>query len=313
MFDFAKFDARKVLCVGDLMLHEVVYGRTRSTTSTPSLVAHKWEVSVAGSAGVAKWVAALGAQSSIVAPVGDDQGACSVRELLGRDGISLRLVRDTERSTVRTIRYVTDQAPPILTVEREGRNPVRGQIEESLLARIIGEVLDADVIVLSDHDCGALTDRLIRDTIAAARQQGIPTLVVSSQADFSKYAGATILAPGFAHLCASIGSVPANADELEIVSLQVLERASIEALLVVQPGFGMSFIPRATTATHLGGFGIADAEFRCGDAGIAALALALACGLPWEQAMEACYAAASSALENGSILLDALRDGTTIA
>jgi D-beta-D-heptose 7-phosphate kinase / D-beta-D-heptose 1-phosphate adenosyltransferase len=316
MIDFTKFEARKVLCVGDLLVHEIVYGRPRSTASTPSIVAQRSELSLDGVAGVAKAVAALGSRCSIVAPVGDDQGASSVRHQLGAlEMISLGLMKDPKRSTVRTTCYLAELVPaPMFTVEQGDIEPVRGQVEEGLLARILGEVLEADVVVLSDHSCGALTDRLTRDTIAAARQQGIPTLVASSCADFSRYAGATILAPGFAHFCASTARVPASTDELESVALQVLERTSIEALLVVQPEHGMSFIPRATSATHLGISGMSGAEHRCNDAGIAALALALACGCPWEEAMEVCHAAAAvRASEPEGLSREGLNAGTGAA
>lgn len=300
MIDLAKFAtsvaAMTVLCVGDVTVDETVFGPVHGVALCPVMTARYTEISAGGVAAVARQVMAFGARAGLVAPVGDDRGADAVRQNLAEQQLSLNLVVDPSRPTTRTMRFVSE-APSslLLQTQWESRAPVMGQTEERLIARVIGKILESDIVVLVDHDKGALSDRVVRDTIAAARQQGIPTIVASMRADFARYAGATILAPSFNHLCAAAGCVPSDFSDLEAVSRRLLERSALEALLVLQPGRGMSFVPRATPATHLPGSGFETVDARCPDAGVAALALALTCGFTWEEAMAACHCAAGAA------------------
>lgn len=280
----------KVLCVGDVQIEEVVYGLLRSSAvEYPVLNAARSEVFVGGAAAVARQVAALGVRCSLVGLVGDDRGADVICNELGPT-ISLGLVRDPTRTTPWTVRFMSDpSSAPLLESVWEGRSPAAHHIEDRLIARVIGEALDADLIVLADNDSDGLSERLIHDTVAAARQQGIPTIVTSTTSDFGRYAGATILAPRFDSLCSVGGQVPKDLTDLETISLRVLEGASVEALLVVDPRRGLSFIPRASAPTHLTHW-VASSR-GCSDAGIAAFAVALACGLSWKEAMVACQQA----------------------
>jgi D-beta-D-heptose 7-phosphate kinase / D-beta-D-heptose 1-phosphate adenosyltransferase len=317
MINFDKFaaiaSAITVLSVGDIVVDEFAYGEIRSRFGPPVLVTQAARVTLGGAAGIALASAAFGARCSVVAAVGDDCRAELLRQPIKSDRISFGLLNDPDRSTLRRTRFVGDHAAsPLLCAEWDRGEPVHAQIEEGLLARILGEVLVSDIVVLSDYCGGAMSDRLVKDTIAAARQQGIPTLVISTHSDFSRYAGATILAPEFEGFCAVNGREPGSVEELERDALRLLERSSLEALLVLRPGQGLSFIPRATAATHLDDPELGGGDRRCNDAGIAALALALASGHSWVEAMAVCYAAAISPGSEGSGLLEELRAAFTL-
>src|SRR5215470_12356438 len=80
MFDFDKhltdLSKQTVLCVGDLMLDEFVYGEvSRISPEAPALViaARRSETMIGGAGNVARNVASLGARCIFVGVIGDDE------------------------------------------------------------------------------------------------------------------------------------------------------------------------------------------------------------------------------------------------
>jgi D-beta-D-heptose 7-phosphate kinase / D-beta-D-heptose 1-phosphate adenosyltransferase len=82
MFDFEKLlaliSAETVLCVGDLMFDEFVYGeveRISPEASAPVLAVSRSELVIGGAGNVARNIAALGARCIFVGVVGADMPA----------------------------------------------------------------------------------------------------------------------------------------------------------------------------------------------------------------------------------------------
>src|ERR1700721_3359579 len=79
MFDFEealkRVEEQTILCVGDLMLDDFVYGevtRISPEAPTPVLAVRHSEIEVGGAGNVARNIAALGAQCIFVALIGTD-------------------------------------------------------------------------------------------------------------------------------------------------------------------------------------------------------------------------------------------------
>src|ERR1700675_5061391 len=116
MFDFE--DALKliskqtVLCVGDLMLDDFVYGdvvRISPEAPAPVLAVTKSELMIGGAGNVARNVAGLGARCIFVGVVGDDDAARTLTAKLGNEpAIESHLVVDPARPTTRKIRFVSE-------------------------------------------------------------------------------------------------------------------------------------------------------------------------------------------------------------
>ena len=105
MFDFEAalrlMSAQTVLCVGDLMLDEFVYGeveRISPEAPAPVLAVARSELVVGGAGNVARNVAALGARCIFVAVVGnDDAGQTLAGKLRSEPAIEAHLVVDPAR------------------------------------------------------------------------------------------------------------------------------------------------------------------------------------------------------------------------
>src|SRR6185437_16107175 len=109
MFDFDALSnalpRQTVLCVGDLMLDEFVYGdisRISPEAPAPVIAVQRSESAVGGAGNVARNIAALGARCIFVGLVGVDAAADVLRAALSRESlIEPVLVSDPTRPTTR--------------------------------------------------------------------------------------------------------------------------------------------------------------------------------------------------------------------
>src|SRR5215475_7446018 len=92
MFDFehrlSELASQTVLCIGDLMLDDFVYGevaRISPEAPAPVIAVGRQEVVIGGAGNVARNIAALGARCLFVGVVGDDDGARAVRAALAAE------------------------------------------------------------------------------------------------------------------------------------------------------------------------------------------------------------------------------------
>src|SRR6478735_3155860 len=100
MFDFDALShamvSRTVLCVGDLMLDEFVYGevsRISPEAPAPVIAVRRSETNIGGAGNVARNIAALGARCIFVGLVGDDEAGGKLKALLAQErGIESVLV-----------------------------------------------------------------------------------------------------------------------------------------------------------------------------------------------------------------------------
>src|SRR5947209_8935678 len=98
-----------ILCVGDLMLDDFVYGevgRISPEAPAPVLAVNRNEVAIGGAGNVARNIASLGARCIFVGLVGDDDAGVNLKASLSReDMIESILICDSERPTTRKVRF----------------------------------------------------------------------------------------------------------------------------------------------------------------------------------------------------------------
>ena len=117
MFDFDALShaiaGRTVLCVGDLMLDEFVYGevsRISPEAPAPVIAVQRSETNVGGAGNVAINVAALGARCIFVGLIGEDEAGKTLKAALAQESlIENVLVSDSTRPTTRKVRFVSSR------------------------------------------------------------------------------------------------------------------------------------------------------------------------------------------------------------
>ena len=116
MFDFEEalrlVPKQTVLCVGDVMLDDFVYGevtRISPEAPTPVLAVKHNTIEIGGAGNVARNIAALGATCIFVGLVGEDEAGLTLRKALAKLGAVVpELVIDKTRPTTRKVRFVSE-------------------------------------------------------------------------------------------------------------------------------------------------------------------------------------------------------------
>src|SRR6267154_1264331 len=94
MFDFDALAhaivGKTVLCVGDLMLDEFVYGevsRISPEAPAPVIAVKRSEINVGGAGNVARNIASLGARCIFVGLIGEDDAGKTLQAALAQEGL----------------------------------------------------------------------------------------------------------------------------------------------------------------------------------------------------------------------------------
>src|SRR3979411_134236 len=94
MFDFDALShamsGQTVLCVGDLMLDEFVYGevsRISPEAPAPVIAVQRAETNIGGAGNVARNIASLGARCIFVGLIGEDEAGAELRAQLSRGSL----------------------------------------------------------------------------------------------------------------------------------------------------------------------------------------------------------------------------------
>src|SRR6185436_11466179 len=143
MFDFEKrlpeIGRQTILCVGDLMLDDFVYGevsRISPEAPAPVIRVSREDVIVGGAGNVARNVVSLGAKCLFVGVVGDDVTGEILQSELNRNktGIVSHLVVDASRPTTRKLRFVSEHfSTHLLRADWEQARPVDDRTEAALI------------------------------------------------------------------------------------------------------------------------------------------------------------------------------------
>lgn len=307
---------RTVLCIGDIMLDEFVYGevsRISPEAPTPVIVAQRSEIHIGGAGNVARNIASLGARCIFVGLVGEDDAGTRLKAALAdHAGIESALVCDPSRPTTRKVRFVSEHfSTHMLRADWEQAQPASDEVETRLIEAILPQIARADIVLLSDYAKGVLTARVIRHTIDAARKLGKPVIVDPKSLNWAIYRGATMLTPNRKEFSEATRSRADTLQGIVDASEDVMRLADCEAILVTQGEHGMTLVPRKGEAVHVPAFPVKVRDVSgAGDTVAAALAVSIAAGADWDTALRMASAAAAVAVGKqgtASVSADELR------
>ncbi|WJR76308.1 D-glycero-beta-D-manno-heptose-7-phosphate kinase [Bradyrhizobium sp. NP1] len=306
MFDFDALShamtSQTVLCVGDLMLDEFVYGevvRISPEAPAPVIAVQRGETSVGGAGNVARNIAALGGRCIFVGLVGEDEAGAKLRSALAAEnGIESVLVCDPSRPTTRKVRFVSEHfSTHMLRADWERAQPASGDIEQKLIDAILPQLVRADIVLLSDYAKGVLTARVIRNAIDAAKAHGKRVIVDPKSANFAIYRGATLLTPNRKEFAEATRSRADSDESIAEAAHDAMNLADCEAMLVTRSEHGMTLVQRSGARVHVPALPVKVRDVSgAGDTVAAALALSLAAGADWETALRVASAAAAVAV-----------------
>jgi rfaE bifunctional protein kinase chain/domain len=280
----------RLLVVGDVMLDRYWFGevsRISPEAPVPVVKVEREENRLGGAANVARNAAALGAKTALLSVVGDDDPGKALQRLLEEGGIDAGLHIDRKIDTIVKLRVIGRQQQ-LLRIDFE--TPPSHEILQAKLVEFEKRVAESDVVILSDYGKGGLTH--IAEMIRLARAAGKPVLVDPKGDDYTKYTGATVITPNRSELRDVVGRWSSDA-ELATKAQKLRAELGLEALLVTRSEEGMTLFSEGEThhqaAQALEVFDVSGA----GDTVIATLAVMLAAGAGWDEAIRTANIAAS--------------------
>jgi D-beta-D-heptose 7-phosphate kinase/D-beta-D-heptose 1-phosphate adenosyltransferase len=279
-----RLKAARVLCIGDVMLDHYVYGeveRISPEAPIPVLVVGREMKTLGGAGNVLRNLGALGAFSSFVSVVGNDEAGREVGRLLAaQDNAEVHvLVQPQRRTTVKT-RYIAANQQ-LLRADCETAISLDPHIRDDLLRLMRELVASHPVVVISDYAKGVLTDGVALEIIKAAGEAGARVIVDPKGGDHIRYRGADLLKPNRRELAHATGMPVATEADIVAAARALIERCDLKAVLASLGPEGMILVCCDGTVHR------EQAEVRevydvsgAGDTVVATMAAALAAGVP---------------------------------
>ena len=302
MFDFDKhltdLGNQTVLCIGDLMLDEFVYGdvtRISPEAPTPVIAVKRSEIMVGGAGNVARNLVSLGSRCILIGLIGEDSaGGELIRHVAGYPRVDFLPVKDALRPTTRKTRFVSEHhSAHLLRADWEVTSQADNASEAALIERVTKALPNCGAVVLSDYGKGVLTPNVIRAVVAAAIAAKKPVVVDPKGRDYSKYKGATVVTPNRQELAEATG-VSWNTNDSIVASANALRlNNGIGAVLVTRSEDGMTLVTDGTPI-HVPAYPVRVRDVSgAGDTVVAVLSAMLAMNADFESAMRAANAAAA--------------------
>jgi rfaE bifunctional protein kinase chain/domain len=278
----------RLLVVGDVMLDRYWFGevnRISPEAPVPVVKVERVEERLGGAANVARNAASLGAVTALLSVVGNDEAGRTLGRLLEEGQIDAALHVDRDIDTIVKLRVIGRQQQ-LLRIDFE--TEPSHEILQAKLADFERRVVDSDVVILSDYGKGGLIH--VAEMIRIARAHDKPVLVDPKGDEWGKYAGATVITPNRSELKQVVGSWKTD-EELAAKARKLRGDLGLEALLVTRSEEGMTLFAdeiyhQPALAREV--FDVSGA----GDTVIATLAVMIAAGADWAEAIRVANIAA---------------------
>src|SRR6516162_6787723 len=268
MFDFdeaLKFVPKQtVLCVGDLMLDDFVYGevsRISPEAPTPVLAVARSEIEIGGAGNVARNIGALGAQCIFVGLIGKDDAARTLTEAFARlnGSVTPHLIVEVGRHTTRKVRFVSEHhSAHLIRADWETARPATPTSETAVIAH------------------------------------AEPVIVDPKSHDYSIYRGATLITPNRQEVGAAVHRPVTTEAEIGEAAAELGRIVDSEAVLVTRSEEGMSLHVAGHAPVHIPAYPVKVRDVSgAGDTVAAVMAILIAMTAPFDAAMRAANAAAA--------------------
>ncbi len=268
------------------MIDAYLWGKsTRLSPEAPVPIVNQTKVEqrLGGAANVALNVQSLGATPLLCSVVGDDQdGATLVRLLLEQGQTDEGIVLSPERPTTVKQRIISG-GQQLLRIDSEVETDLTVFEHRALVQKFSDLLETAHVVIFEDYDKGVLSEAVITELLALAKEKGVPTVVDPKKRNFLSYTGCTLFKPNLKELKEGlkVDFTDSNAEAFEAAVQQLQTKMALENVLVTLSERGVFCQDPAGTKTYL------DAHIRsisdvsgAGDTVVSIAALSLAVGLP---------------------------------
>jgi len=284
----SRFPGRRIAVLGDVMIDRYLWGRVERISPeapVPVVEIERESFTLGGAGNVAANLKALGAEPVLIAVVGADAEARTLREAFQARGVSPdSLIEDPARPTTVKTRIVA-HSQQVVRADRESRADIAGEALARLLEVLARELPKCDGFVISDYGKGVIHPPTLERALGLARARGCAVSVDPKESHIDAYRGVSILTPNQHEAGWVQGRRITDEASLMDVGWGLQKRLDAQALLVTRGPEGMSLFERGGRYTYQ------PTEARevfdvtgAGDTVVSVVALALAAGADFPSA-----------------------------
>ncbi len=291
-----KMKPAPILVAGDVMVDEYILGdveRISPESPVPVLVARDRLRRLGGAGNVVRNLVSMGGRVALFATVGkDDSGEWFKQHCEAMAVDAFWLKEDVSRPTTIKTRVVA-RNQQLVRIDEEQVNGIGAAIEKAVIDDAKNVIRQVKAVIISDYGKGFLTPTLLESLLAMAAETGLPVFVDPKGMDYTRYRGASYITPNVREASLASGVEIRDRDSLTRAGKTLLDQAHAEGIIITRGREGITLITRRIDKD----FPVKPVEIvdvtGAGDTVVSTLALAVASGLPIEEAIQLANLAAS--------------------
>jgi rfaE bifunctional protein kinase chain/domain len=229
---FEQFKQIRVAIIGDVMLDTYMWGKVERISPeapVPVVVLEKKEFRMGGAGNVALNIASLGANTSVLSVMGNDEDGTMLKKMFGEKNINTEfLLTSSKRITTNKIRVI-GRNQQMMRLDSEITKDLGYEDENRMVLAVQNFIAQErpDVIIFEDYNKGVLTELVIRKVIDLCRLNNIITAVDPKRKNFFTYKYVTIFKPNIKEVKEGLNIIT---DGLDIPFLQGIHNSLSDQL-----------------------------------------------------------------------------------
>lgn len=237
---------KNILVIGDVMLDCYYTGKVnRISPEAPIPIFEKKDEHyiLGGAANVAANLVAAGQNVSLMSVIGKDNAAEIMRKLLRDNGIKdIYVVDSDDRKTTVKTRILGQNTQPLLRIDVEDKVEISKEYENILLDKLLKNLHQFDLVVLSDYLKGVLSYTFTQEVIKMCKEANKKVVVDVKDSRKEKYKGAFLLKPNRNELHILSGNEADTLEDIRQVSNKLCQECENEYVLTTLGAEGMMLV-----------------------------------------------------------------------
>lgn len=229
---FSDFNSIKVAIVGDVMLDTYWWGnveRISPEAPVPVVALKRKETRVGGAANVALNSVSMGAQTTIISVIGNDQDGTDLLTLLKKNHINTDHILTSDKRITTNKTRVMSRNQQMMRLDAEVTSDIDTETEDRLLDNIkeLFQKQTPDILIFEDYNKGILTERVIEELIKLCKAYQVVSSVDPKKKNFLSFKEVTIFKPNLKEVKDGLNLLTEN---VNLSSLQEIHKALQEYL-----------------------------------------------------------------------------------
>ncbi|MBL7800642.1 MAG: carbohydrate kinase [Chitinophagales bacterium] len=205
MAETLDFSAIKILLIGDVMIDHYLYGqinRISAEAPVPIVDIEDEEYRLGGAANVALNLLGLGAKTTLLTMLGDDEVGRKALHLMKENNLKTNHVLTSKLRTTSLKTRIFDDDRQVVRFDREDDADLSKEQEEMLLEELNALLKKEkfNAIILQDYNKGVLTKKIIKQILLITAKLNIPVVVDPKEYNFFEYQQIDLFKPNLKEL-----------------------------------------------------------------------------------------------------------------